>query len=239
MDVNSVSNNTSVYGLFNNMYQGSVAANNLKLNRSLFPANKAQKSGLTGDNPLQYVSNIKSFSKNLSGSLKALSGTAFTKKGAVSSDSSVMTAKYTGINQSSIGKTTVKVDQTAAGQMNQGTIMNANAAYGSAGTNKFSITVGGKTTELNVKVAAGDTNSAVLQKMADAINSAGLGIKATVETDTKNNTSTLKLEATGTGNSDKNKFTVSDMTGNLVAQTGVGAVTQELSMLADKIRLAE
>jgi len=122
----------------------------------------------------------------------------------------------------------VKVNQTAAGQMNEGARMSASAAFeGSGGTNKFSIKIGDKTTELSVNVAVGDSNKVVQQKMADAVNKAGIGIKATVETDSTTNSSILKLESTITGSNPKNSFTVNDITGNLSSMTGAYDVARE------------
>ena len=226
MRINSINSNTSVYNLYSAMFQNNASLYNLKMNKSLFPTNKTQNSNQLGNGALQYISNIKSASKSLSNSLRDLSGSAFVRKGAVSSDSEAMSVKYTGINPGAIKQTSVKIDQTAAGQLNEGQVMNSNDTYGPAGTNKFSVNIGGKTTELSVNIGASDTNSVVQQKMADAINKAGLGIKATVETDAKNNTSMLKLESTGTGDNIKNKFTLTDISGNLVSQTGANNITR-------------
>ena len=225
--ISSISNASSIYGLYNTLYQGSIALNTVKMSRDLFSVNKVQGIGQLGGDALKYVNNIKSASKNLSNSIKDLSGMAFTKKTPTSSDPEAMTVNYYGNKPDSIKQMTVKIDQTAAGQSNEGTKLNANDLFGSSGTNKFSVNIGGKTTELSVNVAAGDSNSTVQQKMADAINSAGIGIKATVEKDSTNSTSMLKLESTGTGNNDKNKFTVTDITGDLAAKTGANQVTRE------------
>jgi len=225
MRVNSISTNTSIYNLYNSLYQGRTSLNNIRLSLDLFPSNKAQGLKPLGNDALNYVTNIKSASKNLSASLKELSGASFTKKTAVSSDPEIISAKYSGTKPGDIKPTTIKVDQIATGQSNEGTQLVANAAFGASGTNKFSINIGGKATDFSVNVAVGDSNSVVQQKMADAINKAGIGVKATVETDTKNNVSTLKIEATGTGNNDKNKFTVSDVIGSLAAQTGANNIS--------------
>ena len=226
MKVNNINSSASIYGIYNTMFQGSTALNSIRLNRDLFSANKAQGFQL-GDGALNYVNNIKSASKDISGTLKELSGSAFSKKAAVSSDTDVMTVNTSPTKPSSIKETTVKIDQTAAGQANEGASLNAKESFGSSGTSKFSIDVGGKTTELSINVSASDTNSDVQNKMATAINNAGIDVKATVETDSKNGTSTLKLESTNTGNNEKSKFTVSDVTGNLASRTGVDEVSRE------------
>jgi flagellar hook-associated protein 2 len=139
-----------------------------------------------------------------------------------------MTVKYSGNRPGSINPITVKIDQTAAGQMNEGARMIANATFeGSSGTNKFKIETGGKITEFSVKVSAGDSNKDIQQKMADAINKAGISVKATVQTDSATNSSILKLESTNTGSDPKNSFTVTDITGNLAAKTGANDVTRQ------------
>ena len=218
----------SMYNLFNTMYQGNVALHNNRLNRNLFPGNISKDSGAFNSVPLEYVNSIKSSSKALSGTLRELSGTAFANRTITSSNTDVMTVSYSGNKPNSVDTMIVKVEQIAAGQMNEGARMNANATFeGSNGVNKFSIKIEDKTTEISVNIAAGDTNKDVQQKMADAINKAGIGIKATVETDSKSDSSILKLESTVTGSNPKNGFTVSDIKGNLSASTGANDVARK------------
>ena len=226
MKINSISSSSAIYSLYDKMYQGNLALNMVKMNRDFFPTNKTQSTNQLGGDALKYVNNIKAASKNLSNSVKDLSGAAFMKKTPTSSDPEAMSVSYFGTKPDSIKQMSVNIEQTAAGQLNEGARLNANDSYGSSGTNKFSINIGGKTTELSVNVAAGDSNSAVQQKMADAINNAGIGLKASVEKDSSGNTSMLKLESAGTGNNDKNKFSVTDITGNLAAKTGANQVTR-------------
>ena len=227
MRVDSINNNTSIYSLYNTLFQSSLSLNNTKINKSLFPANNIPGLKPLGGDALKYVGNIKSAAKNLSSSLKELSNASFIKKTAVSSKPDELAVKYTGSKAGDIKQTTVKVDQLAAGQLNEGKRLNADAAFGATGTNKFSVSIGDKTKEISIYVAAGDSNSVVQQKMADAINKTGIGITAMVETDMKNNVSMLKIESTGTGNDDKNKFTVTDISGNLAMQTGANDISRE------------
>ena len=227
MKISNINANTSVSSIYSSIYQGSMALNNFKLNRSLFSSNNALGISQLGQDAMQYVKDIKSASKDLSSSLKDLSGSAFSKQTAVSSDSNIMTAGYTGNRPSGIKETSVKIDQTAAGQVNEGSRLSADAAFGESGASKFSVDIGGKTTEFSINVAAGDTNSSVQKKMADAINNAGIGVKASVETDSAGGVSMLKLEATSTGDNDKSKFTVTDITGSLAAKTGANEISSE------------
>ena len=223
----NINGNYGVYSLFNTMYQGNMSVHNDRLNQRLFQ-NKGQGSQSLGMSTIQYVNNIKSSSKDLGSTLKELSGSAFASRTASSSNTDVMTVKYSGDRPSSIGQMTVKINQIAEGQMNEGSRMSANAAFeGSSGTNKVKIETGGKATEFSIKSAVGDTNKDIQQKMADAINKAGIGIKATVETDSATNSSILKLESTNTGSNSKNGFTVTDVTGDLAARTGANDVARE------------
>ena len=226
MKVNSINNNSSIYNIYNTMFQSNMSLNNFKLNKNYFTQSNTQGNKLLGGDALAYVNNIKLASKNLSNSIKDLSGAAFVKKGPVSSDQEAMSVKYTGLRPDSIKQTTVQIDQTAKGQLNEGARMNSSDSFGSSGANKFSIKINGKTTDFTVNVAAGDSNIVVQQKMADAINSSGIGVKATVESDSKTGVSMLKLESTSTGDNEKSKFTVSDISGSLVAKTGANDISR-------------
>ena len=228
MRINGINNNNlAINKLYDSLYQGNLALSSVKMSRDFYPTNKTQGANQLGGEGLKYVNNIKSASKNLSSSLKELSGMAFTKKTPTSSDPDAMTVKYNGNKPESVKQMTVNIEQTAAGQLNEGSRINANDSFGSSGANKFSINIGGKETEFSVNVAEGDSNSVVQQKMADAINAAGIGVKATVEKDSTGASSMLKLESAGIGNNDNNKFTVTDITGDLAKKTGVGQVTRE------------
>jgi flagellar hook-associated protein 2 len=105
--------------------------------------------------------------------------------------------------------------------MNEGARLTANAAYeGNSGVNRIAIETRGETTQISVNVREGDTNRDVQQRMADAINNAGIGIRASVETNSETNASMLRLESTTTGSDPRSSFTISDVSGDLVAQTG-------------------
>ena len=220
--------NPGISNLYNTLYQGKIAMHNNRLSREFLPANKAQGKGAFSTNALQYINDIKSAASDLSGALKELSGSAFTQRTMVSSNTDAMTVNYSGKNLNSMGDISVKIDQVAMGQLNEGSRLNATGSYGGdRGVNRFSIETGGKTTQLSVSVAAGDSNRDVQQKMATAINNAGLGLRATVETDSKTNVSMLKIESTNVGTDEKNAFSIRDVTGNAVARTGANEVSRE------------
>ena len=226
MQINGNYGNNGIYNLYSSLYSSNMSMFNNKLGKSLFPTNAAQGKDKLGTSAIGYVTNLKTSSKALSGAIKTLSGAAFSGKTMVSSDSEAMTVSYAGSKTQGPAPLTVKITQTAAAQKNEGSSMDAAAKYeGPGGINRFSIEAGGKTTQLSVSVSAGDTNQTVQQKMANAINLSGIGVKATVETDSKNGTSVLKLESAKTGGDPKNAFTIKDVTGELVGKTGVGSVT--------------
>jgi flagellar capping protein FliD len=229
MRVSGGFNNSNIFALFNTFSQGKAALHANRLSNSFFPINNAQGKGAFGSNALQYINEIKTAAGGLSNAVNDLSRSAFSQRTMVSSNTDVMTVNYTGnINSSNMRDMTVRVDQTAAGQLNEGARLGTTAAYeGSSSTNRFNVNVGGKTTQLSINVAAGESNRSVQEKMANAINSAGLGLRATVEVDSVTSTSMLRVESTTTGSDPKNSFTISDVNSDLVARTGIGEVSRE------------
>jgi len=231
MAINSINSAFSgINGLYNSMYSNSMSLFNYKLSNSLFPQNKAQNSNPLSANSLQYVTNIKLGANKLTSAIKGLSsGSSFRVKTMTSSDKDVLSVNYVGSIFNRPGNTTVKINQLASGQLNEGSKLQANENFGGVGgTGRFKVEIGGKTTVLSVDVKSSDTNEQVQQKMADAINNAGVGLKATVKTDSEAKTSSLSIEAVNTGDDIKSKFTISDMVGGeLVAKTGVGTVTKQ------------
>ena len=179
---------------------------------------------------LKFISALKEGGSGLSFSLNSLSsGNAFRKAAAVSSNTDALTVS-SGNSQfsfNSIPETTVKIDQIATGQINNGAALNANAPNSASGYQQFSIETNGRTYNFSINMAAGDTNKELQQKMAAAINAQKIGIDATVSTNTEDNTSTLQLSAAGTGENAKSTFVIRDVYGNAVAATGTDKVTQK------------
>ena len=226
----NINNTIGMYNMFNTLYQGNMALHGNRLNRNQFPLpnNNGQGTGTLSSGAVQFINNVKSSSKALSGTLKELSGPAFSNRTVNSSNTDVMTVSYSGNKPGSVKAMNVRVDQTAAGQLNEGKSLGAKDAYeGTAGENKFSIEMGGKKTEFSIDIKEGDTNKDVQQKMADAINKAGIDVKATVGTDSKTGASTLSVESKNTGANPKNSFKIDDVTGDSALKTGVTAVARE------------
>jgi flagellar hook-associated protein 2 len=74
-------------------------------------------------------------------------------------------------------------------------------------------------------VQAGDTHETVLQKMETAINEAGLGVSAEIIAGSVEGTQKLVLRADNTGIN--NAFSISDVSGNAVTETGVETATTD------------
>ncbi|MCL2702109.1 MAG: flagellar filament capping protein FliD [Defluviitaleaceae bacterium] len=125
----------------------------------------------------------------------------------------------------------VKIDQIATSQQNTGKMMNVNANPGTQKDSvyRFEIEVDGERHELSFEVDHKETNKGFQQKMADAVNAAGIGVTASVITDKDGKNSMLSLEskATGANESGGPHFTVRDIQGNAVEYTGVGTAAQE------------
>lgn len=214
----------SINSFFNALGQGQLAAHTNRLNRNnifSMPRNNApaQSAGVSAETG-RFVNSIRTAADSMSGVLSQLMSSG-NRIVAVSSDSGVVSIQHTGIRPSGVQSMEVMVHQLAAGQVNEGGQMAADAAFeGTIGDNQFTITQGNITRQFDVNVAAGDTNADVQQRMADAINNANVGFTATVETNAETNESMLRIESAATGANPSNAFTPSDVRGDLVERTG-------------------
>ena len=85
MIIGNTSNKTSIYGLYNVMYEGNMSLNSIKMNKSYFASsNDVFSASVLGGDALGYITSIKSASKDIVGVLNELSGAAFAKKGSIS-----------------------------------------------------------------------------------------------------------------------------------------------------------
>ncbi len=165
----------------------------------------------------------------------------FNDRTAISSDTKVLTASAYSALSSKTGAAeatySIDVASLAQAQQNIGSeFMATDPGIVGTGTHSFDIAINGVTYQISIDVETGDTNEAVFQKMAAAINTLGIGIIATVDPGTTAGTHRLAIEANATGAA--NAFTISDVTGNAVATTGVGAVSlaaQDASYAVDGI----
>ena len=159
---------------------------------------------------------------------------------AISSNTDIMRIRG---NSSTVPEISVKVDQVAEPQRNEGTAMRADDRDMPGGLHSFDIAIDGQTHRVSFTTSEALTNRAFQQRMADAINQANIGITASVNT--ANNQSTLNLAATATGagatvtntvtNEDGEeetvtttapRFTITDVMGNATAAMGVNNISQ-------------
>ncbi len=89
-----------------------------------------------------------------------------------------------------------------------------------AGTKTFRITVNGVSKDISVTLNEGDSNSTVLNAIASSINVSGAMVSANVVGDTPS-TSRLVLTSRATGST--NAIAISDLTGSLMTNVGLGA----------------
>lgn len=118
----------------------------------------------------------------------------------------------------------ISVSQLSISQENTGLELDAAApSVVSLGINTFNMNINGQDHELSIEVEEGDTNEVVLQKMAAAINDAGLGVTGEVTPGSAEGTQQLVITADQTGTA--SSFTLSDISGNAVTGTGADAVS--------------
>ena len=150
---------------------------------------------------------------NLMGKNNTIS--VFDKKTAVSRDTDSIAIKSFAPQKNNFTDMTVKINQVAATQKNTGASLASTGKNFTAGLNIFEIESGGKKTSVSFTVSVKDDNRAAQQKMADAINSKGAGVTASVVYDDKTKTSALVLESLTTGDEGvgKDKFKIRDEIG--------------------------
>ncbi|MCL2249928.1 MAG: flagellar filament capping protein FliD [Oscillospiraceae bacterium] len=224
MRISGGMNAESINNFFNALGQSQMATHSNRLGRNnLFsmPTNNApaQGSGVSADTA-RFVSGIRSASDSVSDILRQLTSSG-NRIIALSSDNGAVSIQHTGTRPSGVQRMEISIHQLAAGQVNEGAQMESGAAFeGTTGTNQFTITQGNMTAQFSVNIAEGATNLQAQQQMAAAINNSSMGFTATVETNAETNLSMLRIESSATGADAANAFTLNDVSGNLVAQTG-------------------
>lgn len=189
----------------------------------------SQQSGYVNSDAVKYLQSIKDNAKSLKSSLATMNQSAtFHKMTVASSSKEHLAIQASSEPTKGFQDTKVEIGQLAAGQRNLGASMKSADAYqGETGLQQFEIEVDGKRQQYTVRVDKGDTNRQVQQKMSDAINAKGGGIRAQVILNTKEGTTALSIQADGTGDDAKNRFTVTDRSGSLAASTGSANVVQQ------------
>lgn len=184
------------------------------------------RKGYVNSDAVSYLSSISENAKAVASSLKNLGqASTFSKMNAVSSNKDALTISSTTAPTASFESRLVDITQVASGQVNKGTQLRGDSLYtGDSGTQQFEIEIEGKKTQVSVKVESGDTNKAVQEKVADAINSKNLGVTASVGSSGGN--TSLTIQSKNAGDSDANRFVIRDMYGNLSDTLGLENVTQ-------------
>jgi|GEM_PF-5213245 len=118
---------------------------------------------------------------------------------------------------------TIEVEQLATAQQNTGIqLLQAQSPPAiTTGTNTFTITTASVPHTISVTIAPGETNLQALQDVAGAINAASAGVQASVAT-TGN---VAQLIVTGATTGAASTFSLADVSGNVVAATGISNVT--------------
>lgn len=143
-------------------------------------------------------------------------GNVFDKRGTLTSDATVLTAK--GEDKATISSYSIEVNQLAKANETTSDALKAKATTSiTAGSNTFSVTVGEKTTKISVDIEASDTNEIALKKMSKAVNDANAGVSANVVKDSKNGTAKIVLTAAQTGT--ENAFSLTAGSGNILDAT--------------------
>ena len=191
----------------------------------------------TNNNAAQTTANIRNQGRNI---LEAVNG--FTQEGGnrsvfnaiigASSAQDVATVAVDGnrtISSMRPQDTRIDVSQIAQAQANHGYVLDAEDSALNSGGFVFAVESGGRSHTFTVNVLDSDDNESIQRRMAQAINNSGLGVRATVETvtneDTGETTSALNLNAAQTGTN--SAFSVTDVTGNLAGTMGITTANQE------------
>lgn len=175
-----------------------------------------------------YVANIKSAANEIGDAVKSLTDKSpkndiYGQRVAVSSDEAAVTASLNSNSRfNTYAPTSIEVEQLATGQQNQGASLNADTKIGASGYYQFELSAGGRSRQVSFEVSASDTTKDMQEKMAQAINSRNMGVKASVVEDKKAGTSRLDIQSLQTG--ENARFSMRDISGNAVAATAADQV---------------
>jgi flagellar capping protein FliD len=105
--------------------------------------------------------------------------------------------------------------------------MEVNSPVAAEGLQRFEIEIGGETHEISFTISEDMTQRQFQQAMADAINSANIGISASVTTSGTASTLALEAAAAGAGADGLPRFSIRDLEGEAATLTGAGEVFRE------------
>ncbi|RED55479.1 flagellin hook IN motif-containing protein [Cohnella lupini] len=122
----------------------------------------------------------------------------------------------------------VKVQSLARAQTNIGSDLDKEDLTSiQSGTNRFKLTIGGKSSTITSNISSTDTNEQALTKLRNAINDAKTGVTAVIVSDSNAGTRRLELrsDATGAGS----RFEIADEVGDAAAKSGIVSATTTAS----------
>lgn len=144
---------------------------------------------------------------------------------AVPSDASVLRVREFG--GGTVPEISVEVQQAATTQRNEGTALSANARAVPPGDFRFEIEIDGTRRVIAFSTNTHLTNREFQQQMATAINTANVGVNASVSTIAGSSSLRLETATTGAAENDGTRFTIRDLSGNAVERTGVDNIVQQ------------
>ncbi len=193
-----------------------------------------------GEETTRFAINMKENARELKNTISSLSadGTSsvLDQKKAYSSDEDIITAKYIGDSNKSIGQEEVpsfniEVKQLAGSQVNLGRFIPSDRMDLAPDTYSFDIQINDTDYEFQFNIESGDTNKAMQEKLSRLINRSNIGVTASVVEDSNGN-SALRLESNSTGrlSDGRDIFRVSDdntsKTSGSVDYFGIADITQ-------------
>lgn len=135
-------------------------------------------------NVTKYAIDIKETTKDLQNVIASLDDGiegVFSKHIAQSSNEDVVTAEYIGSDDSRAAGFEISVQQLASNQINVGNFLDPNSRDIEPGSYSFDLNTNTRSYEFQYNVNDKDNNLSVLQKLSKLINTAGIGLSATVD----------------------------------------------------------
>ncbi|MGE5473238.1 MAG: flagellar filament capping protein FliD [Ignavibacteriales bacterium] len=220
----SSANNISSNPLSNLIYGGIVVS---RYSEKLASALKSSLSAsLSSLNSSAYE--LKSASQNL---IESNRSSSFNSRTFSSDNTSITGSAKQGAKTQTYN---ISVSQVAKSQVNKGLALDSNSETSlSEGLNSIKISSEDKDSIVSFNIKEGQTNKEALSTMADAINKSDSGVTAKVINDEK--TQTSYLEITGKETGEKNTFSVSDVSGGVLSNTGIDKIATEAQDAVYKI----
>ena len=162
-------------------------------------------------NVAKYAIDIKENTKSLQNVIASLNGgveDVFAKHIAQSSDEDIVTAEYIGDHDSAAANTKgfeIQVQQLASNQINLGNYLTPNDHDIEPGSYSFDLNTNTRSYEFQYTVNDNDTNLSILRKLSKLVNSAGIGLTSTIETNDSGQVA-LRIASKQTGISENEEY---------------------------------